>query len=97
MQINEGNVQEFLEKDGTKLLAFTAIWCGPCKMVKPVLEELDKEGHNIGFVDVDENTKLAQDWGVRNVPTLIVVPVNGDNTKLIGYQNKEKIKELLEA
>jgi len=97
MQINEGNVQEFLEKDGTKLLAFTATWCGPCKMVKPVLEELSNEGHSIGFIDVDDNTSLAQEWGIRSVPTIISVPENGDNTKLIGAQTRAKLVELLEA
>ena len=67
---------------------FNAKWCGPCKQMKPHIDELISEGYNIQSIDVDEQPELAQEHNVRGVPTLVI---NGNS--LVGYRNKSQIKE----
>lgn len=54
-----------------KLKYFTASWCGPCKMFKPTIEQLQKEGRDIDIFDIDENRALASEYEVMSVPTLV--------------------------
>ena len=65
-----------------------AKWCGPCKQMKPHIEELISEEYNIQEIDVDEQPELAEQFNVRGVPTLVV---NGNS--LVGYRDKSQIKE----
>lgn len=63
-----------------KIIAFTATWCGPCKMLKPILQKLNNEGKiNIEFIDIDENRELAIENKIKSVPTLIFF--NEDNVE----------------
>ena len=74
MHLNEENFdKEVLESGKPVLVDFFATWCGPCKMLAPVLEEIAAENpdFSIGKVDVDESTNLAGRYGVMSVPTLI--------------------------
>ncbi len=71
---------------------FNAKWCGPCKQMKPHIDELISEGYNILLIDVDEQPELAQEYNVRGVPTLVV---NGNS--LVGYRDKNQIKEAVGA
>jgi len=59
-----------------KFIYFSAVWCGPCKMLGPVMEEIASEGYSVQKVDVDSNTELSQKYGIRNIPTVILT-VNG--------------------
>ncbi len=67
---------------------FNAKWCGPCKQMKPHIEELISEGYSILERDVDEQPELAQQFNVRGVPTLV-----GNGNSLVGYRDKSQIKE----
>ena len=67
---------------------FNASWCGPCKQMKPHIDELISEGYNIQTIDIDEQPDLAEQYNVRGVPTLVV---NGNS--LVGYRDKAQIKE----
>ena len=67
---------------------FNAKWCGPCKQMKPHIDELISEGYNIQQIDIDEKPELTQEHNVRGVPTLVV---NGNS--LVGYRDKSQIKE----
>ena len=67
---------------------FNAKWCGPCKQMKPHIEELIYEGYSIQEIDVDDQPELAQQFNVRGVPTLVV---NGNS--IVGYRDKSQIKE----
>ena len=73
-----------------KILYFSASWCGPCKMLGPIMESLSGQ-INYEKVDVDNNQDLSIQYGVRNVPTLVLVE-NGEAVgRLVGVQSKEQI------
>jgi thioredoxin 1 len=75
-----------------KILYFSAAWCGPCKMLGPIMESLAGE-INYEKIDVDNNQDLSIQYGVRNIPTLILVE-NGETVgRLTGLQQKEQILE----
>ena len=75
-----------------KILYFSASWCGPCKMLGPIMESLSGQ-INYEKVDVDNNQDLSIQYGVRNVPTLVLVE-NGEAVgRLVGVQSKEQILE----
>ena len=75
-----------------KILYFSAAWCGPCKMLGPIMESLSGQ-INYEKIDVDNNQDLSIQYGVRNVPTLVLVE-NGEAVgRLVGVQSKDAILE----
>ena len=83
-------------KDGIVLVDFFATWCGPCKMLSPVLEEVSNEQNLLVLkIDVDEVSDLARMFGIQAIPTLILFK-NGQNvaTKM-GYQNKNQLLDFI--
>jgi thioredoxin 1 len=84
---------------GLVLVDFWAPWCGPCKMIAPVLEELDAEiGEKVKIVkvDVDENQETAGKFGIMSIPTLLVLKDGEVVDKVVGFQPKEALAERLE-
>ena len=77
------------------LLDFWATWCGPCRMVAPVLEEIagDNETLTVGKIDVDQEPELAARFGIESIPTLIVMDGGKPAGKLIGYHSKTEIEK----
>jgi len=71
-----------------QLIYFSAVWCRPCKMLGPIMEELQSEGYNVQKIDVDSNTEISQKYGVRNIPTVILT-VNGEEiARKVGLASK---------
>lgn len=92
------SVDEFRKEinEGTVLVDFFATWCGPCQMLSPVIEELDKQVNiKVLKIDVDEVSDLAREFRVMSIPTLIVFK-NGKMTKKeLGYMPIERLKALI--
>jgi len=91
--------EEVLKSDKTVLLDFWADWCGPCKMLMPIIEDVASEvaDAKICKINVDEEPDLASKYKIMSIPTLMVVK-NGEVVKTeVGVQSKSKIKEMLEA
>lgn len=82
------------------LIDFYASWCGPCKMLAPVLEEISQEYEgkvDIYKVDVDKEERLAAFFDIRSIPTLISFTLNGEPKRSMGAKSKEQLRELLNS
>lgn len=97
--VNKFTTQNFEKEvkkyNGTVLVDFYADWCGPCRMMSPVVEEISNENPNVkvGKVNCDEEMELAAEFGVMSIPTLIIFK-NGEIAKtFVGVTPKEEIEE----
>ncbi len=90
---------EVLNEKGIVLVDFFANWCGPCKMLGPVLEGLDEEYPNVNFVkvDVDEEGELAAKYGVMSIPTVFILKDGEIVAKTGGMQPKSQIKAFIDS
>jgi len=84
--------QEIMKSTDTVLVDFYADWCGPCKMVAPILEEIAQEGIvQVAKVNVDQQPKLAERFGILSIPTMIVFQDGKEKKKLIGARSKQDL------
>lgn len=93
--------KEFNEVESSKVavIDFSATWCGPCKMLAPVLEQVSEElGDSVNFfnVDVDENPDLAVKYGITNIPALLVFKDGNKVDQQVGFQPKEGISAFIQ-
>ena len=98
MEVNESNFKEFTGvKDRLVVLDFWAEWCGPCRMLAPVLEEIGTEYPEVAFgkVNVDDERELALQFGVNSIPTVMVFQNGEIKATSVGYRPKEEIEQLL--
>jgi thioredoxin 1 len=100
VQITSENFESLKAGNLPLVVDFWATWCGPCRMLAPVIEELAKEYEGkivVGKCDVEENEDLAAEFGIRNIPTVLFFK-NGDVVdKLIGAQPKAKLVEKFDS
>ncbi|UXS74914.1 thioredoxin [Staphylococcus chromogenes] len=98
IEVNDSNFDEQINK-GVKLVDFWATWCGPCKMIAPVLEDLaaDYDGKaDVLKLDVDQNQATAAKYEVMSIPTLIVFKDGEAVDKVVGFQPKENLAQVLD-
>ena len=94
---NESNFNEMTGK-GLVLVDFFATWCGPCKMLGPVLEDMasDRDSIDIVKVDIDESMNLARQYGIMSVPTLVLFKDGQVVAQTSGFQPKESIQQFID-
>ncbi len=93
--IKQYDGEKFEDLKGLYLIDFYADWCGPCKMLGKVLEELD--GVNIIKINVDENEELAKEYKVMSIPYLLIIKDGKIKKELLGFKSKEDLEEELNS
>ena len=100
LEITDESFKEIIKGDKPVVVDFWAEWCGPCKMIGPVVEELAEEYEDkaiIGKINVDENGEVAEEYGVRSIPTILFFKNGELKDKHIGAAKKNLLEEKLKA
>lgn len=101
IEITDANYEELVVKsDKPVMIDFWAVWCGPCRMIAPIVEEMSGEYEGkavIGKVDVDSNPNIAMKYGIRNIPTVLFVKGGEVVDKQVGAAPKQSFTAKLDA
>ena len=99
LSVNKSNFESVKNSDKPVLLDFYADWCGPCRMVSPLVDEIAEENpqYLVGKINVDEEPELAGAFGVASIPTLVVMKNGEIAAQSVGARPKEQILSMLEG
>ena len=99
ISVNKNNFDSVKSRDKTVLLDFYADWCGPCRMVSPLVDEIAEENpqYVVGKINVDNEPELAQAFGVMSIPTLVVMKNGKIINQTVGARPKEQILDMLKG
>ena len=99
VHITKENFPELASGDKPLLIDFWATWCGPCRMIAPIVEEIaaDRSDIIVGKIDVDEELELAKQFRIVSIPTLVLMKGGEISATLVGYRPKADILKLLDA
>ena len=99
ININKDNFQAIKNSDKPVLLDFYAEWCGPCRMVSPIIDDIAEQRNDIvvGKINVDEEQELAGEFGVFSIPTIVVMKKGKVTAQATGARPKEQILALLKS
>ena len=99
LKITGDNFQEeVLKSNKPVLIDFYADWCGPCRIMSPIIDQIAeemKEEIKVGKVNVDNNQELAMEYGVMSIPTIVIIENGEVKNTLVGVRDKNEIKEML--
>lgn len=98
INVNEKEFKEIIDSEtGVVLVDFWAEWCGPCRIIGPILEDIadEVEGVTIIKVNVDENPDLSVKYGIRNIPTILAFKSGENVDKFVGVKKKEEVFEFI--
>ncbi len=96
LTLNDENFDNTIDFQGTILVDFWAEWCGPCKIMLPILEEIDSEGLVlVGKLNVDENPSKTEEYSVQSIPTMVLFTNGQPVHKVIGAMPKHRLLEEL--
>lgn len=90
--------EEFAKLSGTVLVDFNATWCGPCRMLHPVLDELEKEYKDVQFVgiDCDDESDVAEKFNVTNIPCVVLLKDGKEVARSVGFRPKNSMAQFIE-
>ncbi|MBE6606616.1 MAG: thioredoxin [Ruminococcaceae bacterium] len=99
ISVNKNNFEEIKNSGAVVLLDFYADWCGPCRMVSPIVDEIAEENpaYVVGKINVDDEPELAQEFGVMSIPTLVVIKNGEVVNQATGARPKAQILAMLEG
>ena len=98
MIVSKSNFEQIKSSEKTVLLDFYADWCGPCRMVSPLVDEIAEENPSylVGKINVDNEPELAEEFGVSSIPTLVVMQNGEIKNQVTGARPKSQILSMLE-
>ncbi len=101
LHFTDANFQEeVLDKKGVTVIDFWAEWCGPCRMIAPIIEKLSTEYDGkavVGKVDVDSNPEVATRYGIRSIPTVLILKDGEEVKRHVGYTTQANLAQLIDA
>jgi len=98
INVNKNNFdKEVLKSNIPVLIDFNANWCGPCRMLRPILDEVSRETDNVKIVsiNIDDEEELARNYGIMSIPCLVLINNGNETKRSVGLISKDEVKRLI--